>query len=118
MKLFEFQTDKQKYCLTKLDNYNFSIREYLLEQKEIINDGKVLVTEFKAPSVYFGTLEYALKKAFKNLDKQFINKNEYGLFCPTYDSLKSIFELKPYEINESNLSDIREVINKVFNYGS
>lgn len=118
MKLFEFETNKQKYCLTKLDNQNFSIREYLLEPKEILVNGKISMQEFKAPDNYFGTLEYAIKKAFKILDKDYINKKDYGLFCPTNDSLKSIFEIKPGEVNQDNVNEIKEVISKVFNYGS
>lgn len=118
MKLFDFEMNNQKYCLMKLDNYNFTIREYLLEPKEISIGGIISIQEFKAPDNYFGSLEYALRKAFKILGKQFINKKEFGLFCPTYDSLKSIFEIKPREVNQDNVDDIKVQIEKVLNHKS
>lgn len=116
MKLLDFETDNKKYCLVKLDNHNFSVREYLQVPKEINYKDKISITEFKAPSQYFGTLEYALRKAFSLLRKDYIPKEKFSLFYPTYDPSKSIFELKAYEVNANNLDEIRELIEKAISF--
>ena len=118
MKLINFEDNDKKYCLMKLDNYNFCVREYLKQPKEVLINGKISILDLKAPDNYFGTLEYATKKAFKILNKQFINKNEFGLFCPTYDPLKSVFEIKPSQVNQNNVNDVIEQLEKAFNYQS
>lgn len=116
MKLLNFEHDSKKYCLVKQDSNNFCVLEYLPKPKEIVINGKVSVNEFYPPLQYYGSLEYALRKLFRVLGKDYIKKEDYSLFCTSYTPLKSIFELKPYEVTADNVVEVRELIKKVVEY--
>lgn len=116
MKLLDFNVSDKRYCLLKLDNHNFSVREYLSQSKEIVIKRKVSFQEFKAPSNYYGTLEYALRKAFHMLGREFISKKEFELFTLPLQPLKTVFELKPHDIKLDNVDEVREMISKVMDY--
>lgn len=113
MKLLDFEFENKKYCIVKQDNYNFCVLEYLPIVKEVVVNGKIYTNEFKAPYQYYGTLEYAIRKAFRILRRDYIPKEKFSLFCPTYDSLKSIFKLRPSDINTDNVTEVRELLLKV-----
>lgn len=105
MTLYLFENHNKHYSIIKEDNYNFTIREsYLLGSEQ----------KYKNPLGYYGTLEYALRKAFFLLDRDYINQNEFLASTPTYDPL--FFKFKPQEIFENNIGKIREIINEVFEY--
>jgi len=115
MKIIDFKTKEKSYCLEKLDIHNFSLREYLNEPKKSIFKGKEFISEFKQSDNFFGTLEYALKKAFKILGKDLysfdIKSSIYTI--PTLN--KSIFELTPNELEENNLDEVKMILKKLFN---
>ena len=117
MKIIDFKIENKKYCFEKLDNHNFSIREYLDEPREIVLKGGVYIQEFKTPDNFFGTMEYAVRKAFKLLGKPFINKNEFSLYSLSYKPKNTLFDLRPYDVNDKNIDEVKKLIEKAFNHG-
>lgn len=110
MKLFDFNSKQKKYCIVKLDSYNFSVREYLDTPQERTMAGKISEVEFKPTECYFGSLEYALRKAFLLIGRDFIDKKEFICFNLSYDPLKSIFDLKPRDIDVNNLDEVKILV--------
>ncbi len=117
MKIYNFKVNSKQYCLMKMDNHNFTVREYL--NKPVINivNDKEVTNEFKPAYCYFGTLEYATRKAFLLLGIPFIELKEINSICTTHKARNGILELKPSDVTEDNISDVRECIEKLIRLG-